>query len=342
MVHIVFNTIGTILFMIVMTLLRQAGFFPDLWDGVVNSGGIANFQTLFNLVTAIVLVPFTNQLVKLACAIVKDDPVPEDKYPELAALDEKLMISPAVALAQVERSLVAMAKAAQENVDKGLQQIWAYDPKRTDEINVCEDRIDDFADRAENYLINLSGHAETDQENLELNVMMQCLPNVERIGDYATNFDEMGKKLFEGGSVFSESARRELETLCDAVNEILRLTVEAMETDSDHTARRIEPLEEVIDDLVLLLKNRHTNRLCRGVCSINAGLVFMDALTHLERVADQCSNLAMLVMGRRNQEILKENHRYLQELHEGGDQSYRAEHKMRKAQYMAPLEQIEN
>ena len=339
-VHIVFNTIGTILFMIVMSLLRQAGFFSGLWGGVVDSGGIANFQTLFNLVTAIVLVPFTSLLVKLACKIVKDDPVPEDKYPELAALDEKLMISPAVALDQVERSLVAMVKAAQENVDKGLQQIWAYDPKRTEEINACEDRIDAFADRAENFLINLSGHAETDQENLELNVMMQCLPNVERIGDYATNFDEMGKKMFEGGSVFSESARLELETLCDAVNEILRLTVEAMETDSDHTARRIEPLEEVIDDMVLLLKNRHTNRLCRGVCSINAGLVFMDALTHLERVADQCSNLAMLVMGRRNQEILKENHRYLQELHEGGDQSYQAEHKMRKAQYMTLLERV--
>ena len=103
----------------------------------------------------------------------------------------------------------------------------------------------------------------------------------------------------------------------------------------------IEPLEEVIDDMVFLLKNRHTNRLCQGVCVISSGLVFMDALTHLERVADQCSNLAMLVMGRRNQEILKENHRYLQELHEGGDQSYRAEHKMRRAQYLAALDSVE-
>ena len=172
-----------------------------------------------------------------------------------------------------------------------------------------------------------------------MNQMMQCIPNVERIGDLATNFDEMGKKLYEGGSVFSEEAKRELEILFDAVEEILRLTVEAMETGAEHTARRIEPLEEVIDDMVLLLKNRHTARLCQGICSIPAGLVFMDALIHLERVADQCSNMAMLVMGKENPDILKENHRYLQELHEGDDQSYRAEHKMRKAQYMAPLEQ---
>jgi len=309
---------------------------------VVNSGGIANFQTLFNLVTALVLVPFTGLLVKLACKIVKDDPVPEDKYPELASLDEKLMISPAVALSQVNSALVAMVKAAQENVSKGLEQIRAYDAKRSEEINACEERLDEFTDRAENYLITLSGHAETVQENLELNLMMQCIPNVERIGDYATNFDEMGKKLYDSNSTFSESARKELDILGDAVEEILRLTVEAIETDNEQTARRIEPLEEVIDDMVLLLKNRHTNRLCQGVCVISSGLVFMDALTHLERVADQCSNLAMLVMGRRNQDIMKENHRYLQELHEGGDQSYRAEHKMRRAQYLAPLEQNAN
>ena len=340
-VHIVFNTIGTILFMIVMSLLRQAGFFPELWGDVVNSGGIANFQTLFNLVTAIVLVPFTNLLVELACKIVKDEPVPEDKYPELASLDEKLMISPAVALSQVNSALVAMVKAAQENVSKGLEQIRAYDAKRSEEINACEERLDEFTDRAENYLITLSGHAETAQENLELNLMMQCIPNVERIGDYATNFDEMGKKLYDSNSVFSENARKELNILGDAVEEILRLTVEAIETGSEQTARRIEPLEEVIDDMVLLLKNRHTNRLCQGVCVISSGLVFMDALTHLERVADQCSNLAMLVMGRKNQEILKENHRYLQELHEGDDQSYRAEHKMRRAQYLAALDSVE-
>ena len=340
-VHIVFNTIGTILFMIVMTLLRQAGFFSGLWGGVVDSGGIANFQTLFNLATAIVLVPFTGLLVKLACKIVKDDPVPEDKYPELASLDEKLMISPAVALGQVNGALVAMVKAAQENISKGLEQIRSYDATRAEEINACEERLDEFTDRAENYLITLSSHAETEQENLELNLLMQCIPNVERIGDYATNFDEMGKKLYDTNGVFSESAKRELDTLCDAVEEILRLTVEAMETGADHIARRIEPLEEVIDDMVLLLKNRHTNRLCQGICVISSGLVFMDALTHLERVADQCSNLAMLVMARKNQEMLKENHRYLQELHEGGDTSYRAEHKMRKAQYLAPLMQDE-
>jgi len=339
-VHIVFNTIGTIVFMIAMSLLRSAGFFGGLWGSVVDSGGIANFQTIFNLITAIVLIPFTNQLVNLACRIVKDDPVEEDKYPELAALDEKLMISPAVALSEVERTLTVMARAAKENVELSLAQLKAYDPKVTDTINRYEERLDDFADQADNYLIRLSRSIETEQDNRQLNVLMQCIPDVERIGDYATNFDEMALKLHESGLAFSGGARQELDILGEAVQEILRLTVKALETDSDAVAARIEPLEEVIDDMVLLLKNRHTDRLCRGVCAIDSGLIFQDILTHLERTADQCSSIAMMLMSKRNEEILKAHHHYIHQLHATADQSYLAEEKMRRAQFLAPLENI--
>ena len=339
-VHIVFNTIGTVLFMIVMSVLRRAGFFGGLWGSVVDSGGIANFQTLFNLLTAVVLIPFTNQLVNIACRIVKDDPVEEDKYPELAALDEKLMISPAVALGEVERTLTVMARAAKENVELSLAQLKAYDPKVTDTINRYEERLDDFADKADNYLIRLSRGIETERDNRHLSVLMQCVPDVERIGDYATNFDEMALKLHESGLAFSGSARQELDILGEAVQEILRLTVEALETDSDAVAARIEPLEEVIDDMVLLLKNRHTDRLCRGVCAIDTGLVFQDILTHLERTADQCSSIAMMLMSKRNEEILKAHHHYIHQLHATADQSYLAEQKMRRAQFLTPLENI--
>ena len=341
-VHIIFNTIGTILFMIVMSVLRQMGFMSDLWGSVVDSGVIANFQTLFNLLTAIVLVPFTNVLVAVSCKIVKDDPVQEeDIYPELAALDRNLMISPAVALNEVTKSLAAMAKAAKKNVSRSLAQFKEYDPKRAESIDKMEERLDSFADHADNYLIELSRNIETERENLQLNILMQCIPNVERIGDYATNFEEMARKMHESGFAFSESAQKEMDLLGDAVEEILRLTVEAFETDSDETARRIEPLEEVIDDMVLLLKNRHTERLCQGICSIDSGLIFLDALTHLERAADQCSSIAMLMMSKRNAAIMKEHHHYLQELHASGDQSYLAEQKMRRAQYFVPLQNIE-
>lgn len=340
-VHIVFNTIGTILFMIGMTLLRQAGFFTGLWESIVDSGVIANFQTLFNLITAIVLLPFTNVLVHISCAIVKDDPEEEDKYPELAGLDKKLMISPAVALNEATRALAAMAKAAKENIARSTEQFWQYDAKRSEDIDRWEEKLDRFADHADNFLIELSHNMESERENNELNAVMQCVPCVERIGDYATNFDEMAKKLHESGFAFSEGAQKELRILCDAVQEILRLTVEAMESGSETVSRRIEPLEEVIDDMVLTLRTRHTARLCQGVCSVDSGLIFMDALTHLERTADQCSDIAMLTLGKKNADILNNHHQYLQDLHSSADQSYLAELKNRKEQYLVPLESIE-
>ena len=339
-VHIVFNTIGTILFMIVMTIIRAMGGFSDLWESVVNSGGIADFQTIFNLLTAIVLLPFTGALVKLACVIVKDDEEEEEVYPEIAALDEKLMIAPAVALSEVSKVAVSMAAVAKKNLEYSLKQFKGYEERRTQRIVVAEERLDRFADNADNYLIELSNNLETENESRELNMLMQSIHDIERIGDYAMNFDEMAQKMNAEGLTFSISAKRELEVLSDAVQEILRLTVEALEADNDYIARRVEPLEEIIDDMVLLLKNRHTDRLCKGICSINAGLVFMDALTYFERTADQCSSIAMLMLGKKNEEIMKNHHMYLAELHASGDKSYVAEKENRREQYIVPLENM--
>ena len=339
-VHIVFNTIGTVLFMIVMTIIRQAGGFPDLWESTANSGVIANFQTLFNLITAIVLLPFTNVLVKIACKIVKEDEKVEDEYPELAGLDSKLMIAPSVALGEVTKVAINMVTIAKENIVLSLKQFKSFDEKRSESIDNSENRLDRFTDAADNYLIELSSYIEVESDKRQHNMLMQCIRDIERIGDYASNFDELAKKMHDSDLSFSESAQKELEIIGDAVTEILRLTLEALENDNDYTARRIEPLEEVIDDMVLLLKNRHTDRLCQGICSINSGLIFMDMLTYFERAADQCSSIAMLMLGKNNEEIMKNHHLYLQELHASGDQSYVAEQENRKAQYLVPLENI--
>ena len=340
-VHIVFNTIGTILFMIAMTIIKAAGGFPDLWESIVNSGAIANFQTIFNLITAIVLVPFTNSLVKIACIIVKDDPVEEDKYPELAALDTKLMISPAVALDQVSRSVAAMARAATENIELSLEQFREYSDDRAAAIARCEDRLDTFTDNADNYLVELSRNVDDPRDSRHLTMLMQSTTAIERIGDYATNFDEQALELHEAKLGFSENAQKELDILRAAVLEILGLTVKALEDHDEAAARRIEPLEEVIDDMVILLKERHTQRLCQGICVVNAGIVFMEMLTHLERTADQCSNVAMLVLGLTNEAVFRSHHDYITELHSSADQNYLSEQERRRQQYLVPLEAIE-
>ncbi|MBE5926480.1 MAG: Na/Pi cotransporter family protein [Lachnospiraceae bacterium] len=342
-VHIVFNTIGTIVFMIVMTILRRVGFMPYLWTGVVDSGIIADFQTIFNLATAVVLLPFTGLLVKIACAIVKDDSdekAERKKYPELAALDTKLMITPPLALAEVNKIAINMAQIAQENVGLSMQQFEKYDSDRAKRIYSLEEKLDCFTDKADNYLIELSGHIKNAVDKRYNNMLMQCISDIERIGDYATNFDELAKKKADTDVSFSEVAVKEFSIINDAVSEILRLTIEAMTDENDYVARRIEPLEEVIDDMVLLLKNRHRDRLCEGICSVNGGLIFLDVLTYLERAADQCSSIAMLLLGKNNEEISQNHHLYMQELHSSADQSYLAEQENRRAQYLVPLKNM--
>ena len=339
-VHIVFNTVGTILFMIAMTMLQKAGFWPNLWGSVVNSGGIADFQTIFNLLTAVVLLPFTGVLVNIACKVVKDEEQEADMYPELSALDRKLMISPALALQAVGKSLAVMARAARDNTLLSLQQFDKYDENTSEVINAREERLDSFTDIADNYLIELSRSIEDQKDSRELNILMQIGPNLERIGDYATNYDELAQRMAAADLKFSDGARQELTIMTDAIGEILRLTEKALETGSEETARRIEPLEEVIDDMVLMLKNRHADRLRRGVCVVDNGLIFMETLTNLERAADQCSSIAMLLLSRNNPAIMENHHQYIQDLHNSGDVSYLAEQENRRQQYLVPLENI--
>ena len=341
-VHIIFNTVGTVLFMIAMTILREAGFMPELWESVVDKGGIANFQTIFNLITAIVLLPFTGLLVKLACVIVKqsDAEAEKNKYPELLALDSKLMITPPLAIAEVTKLAINMANIAQENITLSLKQFDEYDEERAEKINASEEKLDCFTDRADNYLIELSSYIKNISDKRQHSMLMQCISDIERIGDYASNFDELAKKKFDTEVSFSEIALKEFETIKDAISEILRLTIEAMTDENDYVAKRIEPLEEVIDDMVLLLKNRHRDRLCKGICSINGGLIFLDVLTYLERTADQCSSIAMLLLGKNNDEISQNHHLYMQMLHTSTDQSYLAEQENRKAQYLTPLKNM--
>lgn len=339
-VHIVFNCIGTVLFMIAMSLIRYFGGFAELWESVVDSGIIANFQTIFNLITAIVLIPFTDILVNISCRVVKDEEVEEKVYPELAALDYKLMVSPTVALGEVSKAAAAMASYAKENIALSLQQFKKYDTRKNSVIREVEDRLDSFTDGADNYLIELSSSVELDSDKHQLNMLMQVIRDIERIGDYATNFDEIAKRKTDTEVEFSSSAQHELDILGNAVLDILGITVDALQNDDEDMACRIEPLEEVIDDMVLLLKNRHTERLCQGVCSIDSGLVFMDALTYYERAADQCSSIAMHMLGRSNEEIMKNHHLYLHELHASGDKIYLEEQARRKEQYLVPLQNI--
>lgn len=341
-VHIVFNSIGTILFMIAMSIMEfKAVFGAEHWTRTVDSGIIANFQTVFNLITAVVLLPFTNQLVAISKTVIKDEPEKAHRHAELLVLDEKLFISPAVAVSEASKAVSAMGAIARDNFARAHTLLIQPDPEAAALISKDEDCLDQFTDTAGSFFINLSKEVETEEEDRQLNMLMQAVPDFERIGDYATNLMELSERLESEKASFSNSAKQELKLICAAVDEILSITVQAFTENNNALAARIEPLEEVIDDMVRILRSRHTKRLKQGACSVGTGLVFMETLTYLERASDQCSSIAVLMLARENEQISKNHYDYLRQVHAGTDQSYRKELQARRKQYIDQLETIE-
>ncbi len=341
-VHVVFNCIGTVLFMIAMSVMEHFEVFGSaFWSQMATSGLIANFQTIFNLITAVVLLPFTGALVNLARFVVKDTPAKTDIHPELHTLTENLYISPAVAVAEATKAVAAMGTLAKDNFARGCAQLFRYDESAVPEIDRNEDSLDYFADSADHFLVGLSKVVESDHDDLQVDMLMQTVPNFERVGDYATNMVELAQRLRDEKAEFSDSARQELQVLTEAVNEILDITISAFASDDIETAKTIEPLEEVIDDMVMILRDRHTKRLKKGECSVSSGLVFMESLTYLERASDQCSSIAVMMLARFNKSILQNHYEYLREIHSGNDAAYMAEMDRRREQYVTSLMNIQ-
>ena len=341
-VHIAFNIIGTILFMIVMTILEKNAVFGEaFWSTSINDGGIAAFQSIFNLATAVLLIPFNSWLVKLSMLVVREDKAKDNPHPELLTLDEKLYISPAVALNEATKAVAAMGTVAKENFARGAKQLVAYNPSDHAIIEQDEECLDQFADSADHFLIGLSKTIESEAEDRQLDMLMQTVPNFERVGDYATNFVELAERLHDEKTTFSEMAVKEVELLSAAVDEILEITVNAFVSNDNDAAKAIEPLEEVIDDMVMILRDRHTKRLKSGACSISSGLVFMEMLTYMERASDQCSSIALMMLARNNEAILQNHYDYLREIHAGNDVAYNEEKDRRRDQYITPLKMIQ-
>ena len=341
-VHIVFNTIGTILFMAVMSIMQKAAVFgAEFWIAGVDDTGIAVFQTIFNLVTAVILVPFTNWLVKLSVMIVRDEKQKEPKHPELLTLDEHLYISPAIAVSEATKAVAAMGALARENFAKATRMLEKLDDAVVKQINEDEDCLDQFSDSTDRFLIGLSKAVETEWDDRQVDMLLQTVPNFERIGDYATDIVELAQRMQQANTSFSETAMRELRLVSTAVNEILDITVDAMARDDNEKAKTIEPLEETIDDMIMMLRDRHTKRLKAGACSVESGLVFMETLVHLERASDQCSSIAVMMLARNNEEILQNHYDYLREIHSGNDIAFNEARAKRREQYIKPLKEMQ-
>ncbi len=341
-IHILFNIAGSLLIILGIVVLRLTGVLDPLWDKVLTSGGIANVHSIFRLVTAVTLLPVCGRFETLSRRLVKDDVrLGENVDHELSLLDEKFYSSPAIALSGAAEAITTMARLARTGVLNAMDVLDKYDKHTVDVINENEEHIDKLADHVDNYLIRLSPHVPTGHGNDLLNYYIQCFGEFERIGDHAVNLTENAQEFIERSASLSPVAHRELAVLKEALVEILGYTYSAFGATDYEAARRIEPVEEVVDDLVATLRTNHIRRLRDGQCTVYAGLTFLDILVNVERIADQCSNVGVFTLSMFDRSIMNNHHDYIHELHQGKDPNFNRAYQETHDKYFGELAQIE-
>ena len=290
-VHLSFNIIGSTVLLTVFSLV-QGLFHPAIFAGPADQFNIAIAHTAFNLLCVAMLTPASQLLEKLAMRVIPDAREPEKN----ARLDERLLATPPLALAQCEKQASSMAEEAVTALEEGLQAFETYTPALAEEIRRREDKTDRAEDRLGNYLIRLSAQPLSQADSEEAAKLLKVIGDFERIADHAVNLLDSAEELRDKQLAFSEAARRELSVLTAAVREVLQLALTAFTQNDLEAAFRVEPLKEVIDGLKEQLRTRHILRLQKGECQVETGFVWSDLLTSLERAADHSSNIAGCVI----------------------------------------------
>ena len=340
-IHILFNIAGSVLVILGLMVLRGFGVLDPLWDKVLTSGGIANVHTVFRLVSAVVLLPVCSRFEKLSRRLVKDDvQIGENVDHELSLLDEKFFTSPAIALSGAGEAITTMARLARSGVMNAMNVLEKFDRHTVDIIRENEEHIDKLADHVDNYLIRLSPNVPTGHSNDLLNYYIQCFGEFERIGDHAVNLTENAQEFIERNASLSPVARQELAVLTEALGEILDYTYSAFGATDYDAARKIEPVEEVVDDLVATLRSNHIHRVRDGQCTVYAGLTFLDILVNVERIADQCSNVGVFTLSMSDKHIMNNHHDYIHELHQGKDPVFNRAYQETHDKYFGELKRI--
>ncbi len=290
-VHLSFNIIGSTVLLTVFSLV-QGLFHPAIFAGPADQFNIAIAHTAFNLLCVAMLTPASQLLEKLAMRVIPDAREPEKN----ARLDERLLATPPLALAQCEKQASSMAEEAVTALEEGLQAFETYTPALAEEIRRREDKTDRAEDRLGNYLIRLSAQPLSQADSEEAAKLLKVIGDFERIADHAVNLLDSAEELRDKQLAFSEAARRELSVLTAAVREVLQLALTAFTQNDLEAAFQVEPLKEVIDGLKEQLRTRHILRLQKGECQVETGFVWSDLLTSLERAADHSSNIAGCVI----------------------------------------------
>ena len=290
-VHLSFNVIGTIVWLTLFSII-SAVFKPMILDESATYLGIAVAHSLFNIACTILLLPMSGLLEKLAIKLVPDNNTKET----VTELDEHLLVVPPVALERSGRLVDTMAEVSITGLKKSLNMLSRYESSVATEIRESEEKADHYEDILGSFLVKLSRNQISDSDSIEVSRLLKAIGDFERISDHSVNILESAEELNEKGIVFTPDAKKELDNLCDAVSEILTLAYTAFINNDLAVAKCIEPLEQVIDGLRKKMRDGHIKRLKDGECTIEAGFVWVDLLTNLERTSDHCSNIAVCVL----------------------------------------------
>ena len=318
-IHISFNLIGT-------AVCLAAFYGTDLifhyafMDASIGPAGIAMVHSIFNIATTLLLLPFTRQLEKLAYLVVREDAGKKEE--KFAFVDERLLATPSVAIAECANKTVEMAHLAEKTILTSLALLEKYEEKTADAVIQNEDKLDLYEDQLGTLLVHLSGKSLSDEDSRNTSKQLHTIGDFERIGDHAVNLLKTAQEIHQKGIRFSGPASEELRVLLDALKEILSLTTRAYAQGDLRMAASVEPLEQVIDGLVADIKSNHIARLQKGHCTIEMGFVLSDLLTNCERVSDHCSNIAVAQIETALNAY--QAHEYLNALKTGSDADFRA------------------
>ena len=339
LVHLYFNIIGVVfwlgMYYLVGWILNMTNVFDVFTlaeNSTINMWGIAAVHTVFKFLAVGLLFPFSNALVKLAEKTIKGDDKKGDEYTDM--LDDRLLGTPSVALERSREVSGQMAVVACQYIRNAIGLFRSYDGKAADEIRDAESRVDVYEDVLGSYLVKLSSQSMDERDSHEVTKLLHIIGDLERISDHSVNLVDSAEEIKDKSLVFSEEAKAELDVLYAAVTEIVTITERALITSDLELAARIEPLEQVIDDLRDDVKIHHIHRLKKSECTVEHGFVLSDILTNLERVSDHCSNIGGCLIEMAKNDTL-DLHDYLHRVHVGG-MEYKELFGEYKAKYALP------
>lgn len=314
--HVTVKVIGVMIFLTVFYIASMILDFKFI-NNNINPVGIAIVHSIFNIFIVSVLLPFTDKLVLLVNKIVPDDESKE----KVQFLDQRLLNTPSIALAECGKKTKEMAKMAFNNISVAMTLFEDFSQIRYENIERVEKKVDEYEDNIGEFLIQVSSNDLSDRDSNEISKQLYAISNLERLSDHAMNVANIAYELHEDNKEFTRIAREELKVITDALNEIIYLTCKAYKDMDIEVAKQVEPLEEVIDDLVEQINSNHVKRLKKKLSTIESGLKLIDLITNYERVSDHCSNIAIKIIEIAGDGI--SSHEYISKIKSQGDEDFK-------------------